>query len=123
MAPACVEDLEPGRAALSEHETAPAMTELSENKIHAAARDEERHHVVREIGRNKAGVEAGGVIVAGTGKIIRKAILQIPSEEIQASGLVGHQPELHCQRGAVIANPTPVSSEPQSLPSAVFTIV
>jgi hypothetical protein len=77
MAPARVEDLEPGRAAVGQHETAPAVAELSENKIHAPVFDKERHYVVREIRCNQAGIETGGVIVAGSGRIIWKTILQM----------------------------------------------
>jgi hypothetical protein len=52
MTPARIEDLEPSRPAIREHIPSPAVAELLEDKIHAPTLDEERHDIVRKVGRD-----------------------------------------------------------------------
>ena len=83
MTPASVEDLEPSRPAVREHIPAPAPAKLLEDKIHASTLDEERHDIMCKVGRDQAGVEFLGVIVARGGRIVRKAVVPVAGQEIK----------------------------------------
>jgi hypothetical protein len=84
MTPASVEDLEPSRPAVCEHIPSPAPAKLLEDKIHASTLDEERHDIVRKVGRDQAGVEFLWVVVARGRRIVGKAVIPMASQKIKA---------------------------------------
>jgi len=84
MTPTRVEDFEPSRSAVREHIPSPAVAELLEHKIHASTLDEERHDIVRKVGRDQAGVEFLGVVVPRGRRIVGKAVIPMASQKIKA---------------------------------------
>ncbi len=120
MAPARVEDFEPGGAAIPER-PAPTRAVLAEHKVHVTVLDEFGQREMPEIGRDELRVVRGRIAETRRGGIVWKAAQHVCLQEGPAGLRLGFvkEPQPQAQRRTVVADPGPRFAGGRKFPTKI----